>query len=203
MDGGPRPSTQTAGILLTGGRSRRMGTDKASMQIEGTASATRIVRILRRVVATVIEVGPGRSGVDFVREDPVGAGPLVAVSAGARALHEAGHTGPALAVACDLPLLTEEVLRMLVDHPGHFSVVPVVGDHPQPLCARWSAAALDQAARLVELGARSMKSLLDASDVTLLPEASWPEDVEASALADVNSPRDLEQLGLVWQPGVP
>ena len=139
MQGAHRLGPPVAGILLTGGTSRRMGFDKASIRIGGVPCAARVAKVLRAVVAHAVEVGPGTSGLPAVREEPPGGGPLVAVCAGARVLEESGSTRPALVVACDLPLVTESVLRTLADWPGSRSVVPMIGGRPQPLCARWSA----------------------------------------------------------------
>ena len=149
MQGAHRLGPPVAGILLTGGTSRRMGFDKASIPIGGVPCAERVAKVLRAVVAHAVEVGPGTSGLPAVREEPPGGGPLVAVCAGARVLEESGSSRPALVVACDLPLVIESVLRTLADWPGSRSVVPMIGGRPQPLCARWSAQDLEAAADLV------------------------------------------------------
>ena len=175
-----------------------MGFDKASIPIGGVPCAARVAKVLRAVVAHAVEVGPGTSGLPAVREEPPGGGPLVAVCAGARVLEESGSTGPALVVACDLPLVTESVLRTLADWPGSRSVVPMIGGRPQPLCARWSAPDLEAAADLVGAGMRSMQSLLDRQDVELVTEDRWPGGVDRRAFTDVDTPADLERLALGW-----
>jgi len=196
-----RSATPVAGILLTGGRSRRMGFDKASIAIDGVPAAVRVARVMCSVVTPVVEVGPGRSGLVTVREEPPGSGPLAAVDAGARALEGAGHDGAALVVACDLPLLTETVLRMLAEWPGDSSVVPVVAGRPQPLCARWSGADLRSTAWLVDAGERSMRALLSRPGIVFLDESGWPGSVEAGALRDADTRADLDRLGLRWRRG--
>jgi molybdopterin-guanine dinucleotide biosynthesis protein A len=90
---------------------------------------------------------------------------------------------------------------MLADWPGECSAVPVVAGWPQPLCARWSSADLAAATELVDAGERSMKPLLARSRLVLLDEATWPAEVVASAFADVDTPADLDRLGLSWRPG--
>lgn len=188
-------------MLLTGGASRRMGFDKASLSIEGIPNAERLARVLCQVVTPVIEVGPGTSGLAAVVEDPPGSGPLVATAAGATALHDVGHLGPSLVLACDLPLIDEAALRLLAGWPGGRSVVPVVDGYPQPLCARWSPEDLAAAADLVAAGERSMQALLARPEVILVDEADWSSTVRADAFSDVDSPADLERLGLRWSPG--
>lgn len=185
-----------AGILLTGGASRRMGFDKASLVVEGVPLAARLAAMLVEVARPVIEVGPGRAGIPAVREDPPGSGPLVAVAAGWEALGRQGRPGAALVLSCDLPLLRPALLELLASWPGSASVVPLWGGRPQPLCARWSERDLDAAAALVGTGQRAMRALLDRPGVELLGESVWSTVAPADSLADVDRPEDLERLGL-------
>jgi len=173
-----------------------MGFDKASMLIDGVPCAARIAAMMQAVVADAVEVGPGVSGLAAVQEEPSGGGPLVAVCAGARALGERGGAGSALVLACDLPLVTESLLRTLAEWPGSGSVVPVIEGRPQPLCARWSAEDLAASADLVEAGLRSMRSLLDRPGVELVDEERWPGPADRRAFSDVDTPADLKRLGL-------
>ncbi len=197
----PHPIRAVAGILLTGGASRRMGFDKASMLVGGVPCAVRVAAVMRSVVAEAVEVGPGVSGLPSVLEEPARGGPLVAVGAGARALSGVGGARPALVLACDLPLVSEPLLRTLAEWPGSGSVVPIIEGRPQPLCARWSAADLAAATGLIDAGMRSMRSLLDRPGVELVEADRWPGAVDRRAFSDVDTPGDLEeleQLGLTW-----
>ncbi len=48
---------QMAGVLLTGGASRRMGRDKARLVVNGETLATRSARVLAAAVAFVVRIG--------------------------------------------------------------------------------------------------------------------------------------------------
>ena len=176
-----------------------MGFDKASIRVDGIALARRAGRPLSEVTAPAVEVGPGRSGLDSVLEDPPGAGPLAAVGAGVRFLRAAGHQGGALVLACDLPLVSRETLEVLAGWPGDGSVVPVVAGGPQPLCARWSASDLDAVGALLAGGERAMRALLARPGITMAAQADWPAGLEARALFDVDTPVELDRLGLRWE----
>ena len=52
---------RVAGLLLTGGASRRMGSDKALLEVEGRRMVDRAAAALAAVAAPVVEVGPGWS----------------------------------------------------------------------------------------------------------------------------------------------
>jgi molybdopterin-guanine dinucleotide biosynthesis protein A len=75
----PDLSPTVAAILLTGGKSRRMGHDKSQLIVVGSTLAVRTARLLRLVVETAVEVGPGVSGLPTTLEEPPGSGPLAAV----------------------------------------------------------------------------------------------------------------------------
>ena len=179
-----------------------MGFDKAAMVVDGRTSVARVVGALTAVAEPVLEVGPGRSGLPAVSEEPRRGGPLVAIAAGWRALGERGHRGPVLVLACDLPLISEEVLRLLAGWPSPGSVVPVVAGRDQPLCARWSAADLAAVDGMVAGGERSLRGLLARPGVVRLDETEWGRVARARDFADVDSPADAEGLGIGWaRPG--
>ena len=75
-------SARPAALLLTGGASRRLGRDKASLSLGATTLAERTAGLLMQVARPVIEVGPGHTGLVHVREAPAGGGPLAAMAAG-------------------------------------------------------------------------------------------------------------------------
>jgi molybdopterin-guanine dinucleotide biosynthesis protein A len=174
-----------------------MGTDKATVEIGGERLADRGVRILGKVCAPVIEVGPGHTGLEAVREDPSGGGPLAAIAAGGRALQGRGHDGPAMVLAVDLPLVTAEALAFLRDFPGPGTVVPFVAGEPQPLCARYSALALDRAPEAVAAGQDSVRAFLGTlPGVQWVGPRIWGSVADERTFADVDTPADLDRLGL-------
>jgi molybdopterin-guanine dinucleotide biosynthesis protein A len=194
---GPRPAN-VAGLLLTGGASRRMGTDKALLEVGGQRLAERAAAVLSAVADPVVEVGPGWSGLQAVREDPPGRGPLAAVAAGAAALRAAGHDGPVVVLAVDMPRVSVELLRLLATRDGPATTVPRADGHPQPLCARYGPDALAAVDRLLAAGGRSLRALLEALDargeVGWIEPEEWERVAEPAALADVDTPDDLRRL---------
>jgi molybdenum cofactor guanylyltransferase len=184
-------SSTVAGLLLTGGASRRMGRDKASLEIEGEPLAVRVGRLLRAAVpGPVLEVGPGRSGLPVVVEDRP-EGPLVGLVVGHRVLEHDGHVGPVLVAAVDLPHVDVALLRFLAEHPAPGSVVPSSRGRLQPLCARWSPEALARATELVLSGRRALQDLVAATDVTIVADEEWAAVAAPDALDDVDTPDQL------------
>lgn len=185
-----------AGLLFTGGASRRLGVDKATLLVRGERLVDRAGRLLGDVCAPVLEVGPGLGGLASVREDPPGAGPLAALVAGAAALVARGHAGPTVALAVDLPFVDAALLRWLVEHGAPSTVVPIVDGVPQVLCARYGTDALAVAPDLLASGARSLRALLDVVPVHEAGESEWGAFAAADAFADVDTPADAARAGL-------
>jgi molybdopterin-guanine dinucleotide biosynthesis protein A len=173
-----------------------MGRDKSGLIVDGVTLAERTARLLLSVVETAVEVGPGVSGLSSTREEPLGEGPLVAIAEGRRALRRRGHDGAALVVACDLPLLSERLLALLVDWDAPGSVVPMVHGMPQPLCAKWGPRDLDGANDMIRAGVRTLRHLTGQPDVVVLDESDWRDTVEEVEFTDVDSPEDARRFGL-------
>lgn len=187
-----------AGVLLTGGASRRLGTDKALLDVGGITLAERTARMLDGLRGPALEVGGGYTHLARVVEPTPGSGPLKAVACARQALLALGWPGPALVVATDLPRLHPALLAWLETHPCRRSVVPLDQGRPQPLCARYSGADLDLAVELAASGQHSMRDLLSVADA-FLANAEGPDGWlraagERDALADVDEPADLRRL---------
>ncbi len=167
-----------------------MGVDKATLVIDGERLAGHLGRLLAAVADPVLEVGPGWSGLDRASVADPAEGPLTAIVAGWLSLQALGHAGDVIVLATDLPWLTPEALRWLASVEGTTSVVPVVGGHSQPLCARWCPADLERATRLAAAGGRSVRPALGA-DAAYLEEDAWSDVALPQVFHDVDRPEDL------------
>jgi molybdopterin-guanine dinucleotide biosynthesis protein A len=186
-----------AGLLLTGGQGRRLGIDKSGVRIDGETLAAHGARVLRSVCHPVLEVGPGASELEAVREEPAGNGPLAALVAGADALTDRGYSGTVLLLAVDMPFVEPPLLQLLTGiDPAGGVVLPWAVGQRQPLCAVYGAAALDTGRALLADGARALQSLLDAVAVREITEDQWRAVAPPNALDDVDTPEDAARSGL-------
>jgi molybdopterin-guanine dinucleotide biosynthesis protein A len=181
-----------AGVVLTGGSSRRLGFDKASVRVGNETLATRAARVLAAVCSPVVEVGPGRTGLRAVREEPAGSGPLAGLVAGADAL----DASPIVLLGCDLVRIESNVLGLLAEWTGAPTVVPMVDGEPQLVCARYGPDALAAARTLLATGERSLRALLGVIEFDFVTEEHWRAVADADAFADLDNPDDLARLGL-------
>ena len=182
-------------VVLTGGASQRMGSDKAHVDFDGISAAERIVRLLAGLVSDVLIVG--------------GSPPAAALAAGARPVADvagpqcslrglvsalaAARSDRVLVVATDLPLLTPDLLLALVAWPEADAVVPRDANGRHALCALYHREPVLAVAReRLERGDLALGGLLDAIDTSYLEgEALLRLDPEGAALTNVNTPDDL------------
>ena len=194
---------ESAGLLLTGGRSARMGTDKAALRLPSSGIrdrepmsltlAERTAQLLEAATKVALEVGPGFSHLRRVAESPPQSGPLAALVAGAAELARIGWSGPVLLVATDMPRLNSGMLGWLATHQPGRSVVPLSRGVPQPLCARYEPEDLAAASRLLAGGSRSMASLIEEVEPQLVPEDTWARYAgDPLCLDDVDTPDQLD-----------
>lgn len=171
-----------------------MGRDKATIVAGGASLAERTAAVLRSVASPVLAVGQDAgTGCDTV-DDPR-EGPLVAFDAGSHALAGMGHEGPVILLACDMPLVTGETLARLAMHRhGADAVVPIDDGRLQPLSAIYAPRARVIAHGLVEDGARSMRDLLAAIRVEIVPAELFVRPGEPDPFSDVDTPDDLKRV---------
>lgn len=190
-----------AGIVLAGGESRRMGVDKCMADLGGRTLVQRVVDALDAVADEVVAVTrPGRppplvrspGSLYHAMDSLAGEGPLVAILAGL----EATSAPVAVAVACDLPLVQPELLRLLAGRAeaGATFVAPVHEGEPQLLCSAWRGDATPLVRARVEAGDRAVRDMLDAPGTELVPPEVWREaDPEGRSFVNVNTPEDLAE----------
>jgi molybdopterin-guanine dinucleotide biosynthesis protein A len=150
--------------LLAGGQSRRMSADKATLLLRGKPLWQIQLDLLRKLAPTEIFVSARAdpvwrpADVQFVADDPPSRGPLSGVAA-PLALMRTGHL---LALAIDVPFMTEKYLRFLCcqTEPGR-GVIAEIDDRFEPLAAIYPQEAL-----------ATMESALSGKDFSLQTVAS-------------------------------
>jgi molybdopterin-guanine dinucleotide biosynthesis protein A len=154
------------GVVLAGGASRRMGRDKATLELAGEPLAAAAARRLAAVCPLVVVADRGRGTVPGRTSlaDGPGEGPAAGLLGAARAW----PGRPLLALACDLPGVPVPLLAELTG-PGGIDlelapvdlVIPRWSGGLEPLCALWGAAALTALAERVARGLYALHSLVE------------------------------------------
>lgn len=184
------------GLVLAGGRGRRLGRDKALLRLDGVALFDRVARRLAPVCEEVVIAAgarmlPGCSWRQIA--DAPGEGPLAGILAG---LHTA--RAPLLAVAAvDMPDVSAALYTQLASRwAGEVAVVPSVEQRLQPLHAVWSVDAAEAVADLLATGCQAPTRVLERLDAAVVAidaiDATDAIDY-AGATADIDTVADLQR----------
>jgi len=222
-----------SGAVIAGGTSRRLGTDKRLVSVEGRTLLARTVASLRPLVDDVhviVATDADRALVHAaLASDPTGSGSTsstgstpVAVDLDLRpgegpaagletALASARHD-LVLVLATDHPWLTPSVLALLVERAATSTTLAVALEGtrgPEPLLAVYRRDALATVRESLDAGVRRLQDVLAALDAVVVPAAQWrPLDPDGRTLDDVDRPEDLRRLGSraaprPWRSGEP
>jgi molybdopterin-guanine dinucleotide biosynthesis protein A len=180
------------GLVLAGGKSRRMGQDKALLDRDGQSQLAYLASLLEKKVGRVFvstrvdQKDDGERGnyaqiVD--RYDDMG--PLAGILSAMEEYPEADW----LVVACDLPNINGETISYLLENcSAEQPFTAYVSSHdglPEPLCAIYRAGSIDIIRRFADEGIYCPRKILIRSDTFLL------EQTHPGSLDNINTPDDL------------
>lgn len=173
-------------IVLCGGRSTRMGRDKASLPFGDETILDRITRLLHTICNEVIVVGRREQAAATVHDAIEDQGPLAGIAAGLRA----SQSDINLVVAADMPLIKPEVLMRLVTMIDDADVCVAVNDgHASALCGVYRSRVAEKAQALLDAGERRVMRLLDQVDTKRIDAAVFRDiDPELETFVSVDTP---------------
>ena len=180
--------------VLAGGQSRRMGRDKALLQLGGQTLIERVLAAAHPLDYPRVIIGDPAAyahlGLPVHPDCQPGLGPLGGLYT---ALSTTG--APVLLLACDLPFLTPDFLHHLVNRRGpHQAVVPHTVTGLQPLCALYEPSCLATVEAAVQTGQLGMRDLLSNLNLDLVREKDWrPYDERDLLFANLNAPEEYER----------
>ncbi len=190
------PSPATAALVLAGGRSRRMGQDKAVQVVAGRRLVDRALDLVRpccdeQVIVRGDPARPPIPGLDAhqIADEIPGQGALGGIHAGLRAI----EAPAAVVIACDMPLLESDFLIWLVRQLGdHDVVVPRSASGLQPLCAVYRPSCLPAIESALARGRRQVFAFYPDVRTREIDMATADRFRDREELfTNVNTPADL------------
>jgi molybdenum cofactor guanylyltransferase len=210
--------SRTAGIVLAGGRSTRMGRPKASLEWHGSTLLRRVAGIIARAVdgPVIVVRAPGQKlpslprGVRVVEDAREGQGPLQGIAAGLTAA--AGEAELAYVSSTDVPLLHPAFVAAVLAAAERDDVdvaLPVAQGFKQPLAAAYRTSLLADVEELIKrdrmrpafLFERCRALELGESDLLRDPRLAR-DDPELLSLRNMNNPGEYEEARVRPEPPV-
>lgn len=193
----PITEADFAGYVLAGGLSSRMGRTKALLEISGAPLVVRAARLVASVCPSVAIVGSpeeyGQFGFPAIPDDQPRLGPLGGI---VTALGRSAADWN-LVIACDLPYLTTEWLRFLLNRARTSRarvVLPVSAAGPEPLCAVYHRESAAEVRRQLQSGVLKVTRALEAAGVEqILPDEILPFDPRGLLFQNLNTLEEYER----------
>jgi molybdopterin-guanine dinucleotide biosynthesis protein A len=183
------------GLVLAGGQSRRMGTDKGKLTYHDKPQREYLYDQMKTLCSRVfLSIRPEQQddipeGLDFIVDENQYRGPF-------NGLLSAHHAYPEVAwlvVACDLPLVDQKVLKYLADRRDPKAMATAYATHktklPEPLAALWEPHGLKTAESYMQTAQSSCprKFLINEDTFLVFPlDDLW--------LANANEPGEYENI---------
>ena len=188
---------KAGGIVLCGGKSRRMGRSKVMLPFGPESMLRRVVRLLGESAEPVVVVAAAgqelpqlAATIRVVRDHRPNRGPLEGLRAGLEALR--GQAEAVFVTGCDVPLLKPGFVRRMIELAHGYDVaVPHVDGHDEPLAAVYRTSVLPQAEALLAADRLRPAFLFDHVRTRRVMAAELTDvDPGLRSLANVNSPAD-------------
>lgn len=188
------PTDEICGVILAGGKSLRMGRDKALLEVHGQSLIARTASLLSsmsdEIVISANDPTPYASlSLPVIRDVYPGQGPL----AGLHAAMAWTRRPLVLLLACDLPRVHSQMLARLIElSDGFDAVIPRTTDGGfHPLCAVYRRTCLSAIEASLIQQMNKMTAFLENSPLRV----QWPTSTEGfyvdEDLINLNSPGDL------------
>ncbi len=185
------------GIILVGGKSRRMGKDKAFLKLAGKTLFERILDLFRANFEQILLVGNQADrfagyGLPIIPDIYTGSS-LGGIYTG---LHRS-TTEHIFVASCDLPFPNGEILRYLCDRrSGYDAVVATTANGYEPLFALYSKNCLGPIKELIESGDYCAYAYFPEVNVRYVPYEELAHlDRDGTAFLNVNTPEEFIRIG--------
>lgn len=186
------------GAVLAGGQSRRMGTNKALLTIDGTTIIERITGVLTPIFDEVVIIANdplpyAHLGLSIYPDIHIGAGSLGGLLT-AIVKSRSEHT---FVTACDMPFLDPDCIKRLISDPMADSdaIVPFIDGRAHPLHGLYSRRCAGTIEAMIKTGNLRINSLLDVIPVKRLTETDFAGLPIATSVENINSEEDLKRHG--------
>ncbi len=186
-------AVSVSAAIVAGGRSRRMGRDKAWIAFDGRPLVARVADVLGSVADEVLVVANDARfetlGLRVVPDRYPSGGALGGIATGVGA----ATSDVVLVAACDMPFLRPDMWRLLLDRSGDADVViPRVGAEYETLHALYTTACLRPMERALEGGRLRVVSFFDDVRLRTIEEDELRMvDPELRCFTNVNTPEEL------------
>jgi molybdopterin-guanine dinucleotide biosynthesis protein A len=184
------------GLIMAGGKSRRLGQDKRFLILGGKSCLQRVLDVYKNLFEEIVIVADEKEpfqslGIRVVEDMIPGRATLGGLYTG---LHHAG-SDRVFAAAVDMPSLSTEAIRIVLEQSGQADIViPDLNGKLQPMHAAYSKACLPYLKELIDASRLKVQELCAIPELSVhrIPQSVFKRvDPELRSFFNINTPEDL------------
>lgn len=190
----------STGLLLAGGKSSRMGTNKAMLPLSEEVNIQRIASELSKAFSEVYVVTNSPADYGFLNlpmleDEYEGLGPLAGLHAGLKA----ARTETVFLSACDMPFIRASLIEEMLDNLNNYdALVPQINGRLHPLFAVYRKSSIPLLVACLEERKLRMMDFLEKMNVKIMKETDFKLYAASNSLFpylfyNMNTPLEYEQ----------
>jgi len=184
------------GIVLAGGLSRRMGTDKSMISLNGRPMIEHAIEAIKPLCGQVV-ISSNQCTYDFtgceVWEDEL---PERAPIIGIYSCLKRSQTEVNILLSCDMPLMSTQMLQYLLEKSANSDItVPVHGDHfIEPLCGIYKKSSLCILKEYIDKGNYRLNECIRSASAQLVKVDEKLPFYSVDLFSNINTPEDYHKI---------
>lgn len=180
-------------LILCGGKSSRMGSDKGLLEFRGHTLIEHVLKAVSALEIPIVLVGKpqlyARFGYPVVQDEVAEQGPMRGILSGMKSV----EWDRALVLSCDAPFVSTELLRHLLEEMGTFdAIIPETDGKFHPLIGAYSCHIQATIETLLSEKIFRMSALLDAVNSRILDLSNHPEFADEKLYVNLNTPDEVK-----------
>ena len=186
----------TTGIILSGGKSSRMGKEKGLCNFRGQALVQYAIDVLMPFCKRIIIVANSEQyksfGLEVFPDKIKDIGPVGGIYTGLTY----SETEDNFILSCDMPMISHELIEyILLNRKQKQIVVPDFEGYFEPLCAFYRRDIFSQLKKVIEERKYKLVDFIKATDFSELKIDKQLDFFHPLLFANINSEKEIEELG--------
>lgn len=180
------------GIILSGGKSSRIGQEKGASILNGKPLIEYPVSVLSQICEHII-ISANTGDYDYlgnpvITDEVTGVGPI----GGIYSCLKASNTDDNIILSCDMPLIPSILLQYIFSEKvGYDAVVPIFNKFPEPLCAYYNKSIVNELAKSIQDQNYKLQEFFKRINVKFLKIDSSLHFYNDNLFTNINSQEDL------------
>jgi molybdopterin-guanine dinucleotide biosynthesis protein A len=186
---------ELTGIILSGGKSSRMGKEKGMCLLQGKPLIEYSFDLLKKFCDSIIISSSSNDyqylGCQIVKDEIQGIGP----AGGIYSCLRASGNDENFIISCDMPMITGDLIQYLLSQKKDFdALIPLFNGFPEPLCAFYRQSCIPVFKKSIDQGKYKLQDIIKGVNAGFVPVKPTDPFYSPLLFTNLNTPGDISDL---------